>query len=182
MGLPWVQQAQHIATLLPPRDRDFLASREVASIPMRIWLGGASNWFSFSSQICQPSLALANVIGLSTTLLSGRVMQPAQDWLPISIPQTYLMVAPCEEGADGVLLIAHLLQASFHHPCLFPVTEASDKPGQPGRALARVRIGNQASAVLSAQETAGCCNKPYRPLRLWWTGSRLLKAGHCSDI
>src|SRR5260370_33539856 len=89
MGLPWVQQAQHIATLLPPRDRDFLASREAASIPMRIWLGGASNWFSFSSQICQPSLALANVIGLSTTLLSVRVMQPAQDLPPFTIPVSF---------------------------------------------------------------------------------------------
>jgi len=100
---------------------------------MRIWLGGASNWFSFSSQICQPSLALANVIDLTTTLLSGRQMQPAQDWLPMSIPQTYLMVASSSEGADGVLLIAHLLFLPF--PSLsFPVTEASEKPDQPGRA------------------------------------------------
>src|SRR5260370_21827206 len=120
MGLPWVQQAQHIATLLPPRDRDFLASREVASIPMRIWLGGASSWLSFSSQICQPSLALANVIALITTLLSGRHMQPAQDWLPMSIPQTYLMVASSSEGADEVLLIAHLLFLPF--PSHLPVT------------------------------------------------------------
>jgi hypothetical protein len=77
----------------PTRDRDSPASREVASIPMRIWLGGASNRLSFSSQTCQPSLALAKVIGLTTTLLSGRQIQPAQDWLPISTPQTYLIVA-----------------------------------------------------------------------------------------
>src|SRR2546421_1875522 len=76
---------------------------------MRIWPGGASSWLSFSSQICQPSLAFAKVIGLITTLLSGRQMQPAQDWLPISIPQTYLMVASSSEEADAVLLIAHLL-------------------------------------------------------------------------
>src|SRR5258706_11985242 len=59
----------------PTRDKDFPASREVASIPKRICPAGASNWFSFSSQICQPSLALANVIDLITTLLSGRHMQ-----------------------------------------------------------------------------------------------------------
>jgi len=114
---------------------------------MRICPARASNWFSFSCQICQPSLALANVIGLSTTLLSGRHMQPAQDWLPISIPQTYLMVAPSEEGADGVLLIAHLLLLHFTIPVHFlasffgvvtPFTAASEKPDQPGRASAHV--------------------------------------------
>lgn len=76
---------------------------------MRIWLGGASNWVSFSFQICQPSLALAKVIDLTTTLLSGRQMQPAQDWLPISIPQTYLIVASSEEAGVSVLFIAYLL-------------------------------------------------------------------------
>jgi hypothetical protein len=25
------------------------------------------------------------------------------------------------------------------------------------------------------RETADCCNKPYRPLRPWWTGSRLFQ-------
>src|SRR6266516_2557597 len=98
---------------------------------MRIWLGGTSKRFSFSSQVCQPSLALANMIDLSTTLLSGRQMQPAQDLLPMSIPQTYLMVAPSSEEADGVLLIAHL--PLLHFPSLsFSVTEASEKPDQPG--------------------------------------------------
>jgi hypothetical protein len=68
-------------------------------------------------------------------------MQPAQDWLPISIPHTYLMVAPSEEGADGVILIAHLLLLHFTIPVhvlasffgvvtLFPA--ASEKPDQPG--------------------------------------------------
>jgi hypothetical protein len=103
----------------PTRDRDFPASREVASIPMRICPAGASNWFSFSSQICQPSLALAKVIDLMTTLLSGRQMQPAQDWLPISIPQTYLMTAS-SEGAGGGIFIAHLLFSFMFHPCSFP--------------------------------------------------------------
>ena len=58
-----VRDATHTRAA-PTRDRDSPASREVASIPMRIWLGGASNWFSFSSQICQPSLALAKRIAL----------------------------------------------------------------------------------------------------------------------
>src|SRR6266516_3449322 len=84
---------------------------------MRIWPGGASNWFSFSSQICQPSLALAKVIDLMTTLLSGRQMQPAQDWLPISIPQTYLMTAPSEKGASGGIFMAHLLFSFIFRPC-----------------------------------------------------------------
>src|SRR5215831_13906529 len=108
---------------------------------MRTWLGGASNWVSFSSQICHPSLVLAKVIDLSTTLLSGRQMQPAQDWLPIAIPQTYLMTTPSGEEADTVLVIAHLL---FLHGLIsahflasfFLSTRASEKPDQPGRASA----------------------------------------------
>src|SRR5260370_36619164 len=114
---------------------------------MRIWLGGASNWFSFSSQICQPSLALANVIGLSTTLLSGRHMQPAQDWLPISIPHTYLMVAPSEEGADGVILIAHLfcfisasLSISWRHSSASLPLFLQQARNQIGRASCRERV------------------------------------------
>jgi hypothetical protein len=70
---------------------------------------------------------------LITTLLSGRQMQPAQDWLPMSIPQTYLMVASSSEGADGVLLIAHLLFLPFPSVS-FSVTEASEKPDHLGRA------------------------------------------------
>jgi hypothetical protein len=87
---------------------------------MRICPAGASNWFSFSSQICQPSLALAKVIDLMTTLLSGRQMQAAQDWLPISIPQTYLMTAPSEEGAGGGIFMAHLLFSFMLRSCSFP--------------------------------------------------------------
>src|SRR5215472_18137665 len=87
---------------------------------MRIWLGGASSWLSFSSQICQPSLALAKVIDLITTLLSGRQMQPAQDWLPISIPQTYLITAPSEEGAGGGIVMAHLLFSFMVRFCSCP--------------------------------------------------------------
>jgi hypothetical protein len=45
----------------------------------------------------------------------------------MSIPQTYLMVASSSEGADGVLLIAHLLFLPFPSVS-FSVTEASEKP------------------------------------------------------
>jgi hypothetical protein len=114
-----VRDAAH-SHAAPTRDRDFPASGEVASIPMRISPAGASNWLSFSCQICQPSLALAKVIDLMTTLLSGRQMQPAQDWLPISIPQTYLITAPSEEGAGGGIFIAHLLFSLIFRPCSFP--------------------------------------------------------------
>src|SRR5438270_12924353 len=89
-------------------------------MPMRISPAGASNCFSFSSQICQPSLALAKVIDLMTTLLSGRQMQPTQHWLPISIPQTYLMTAPSEEGAGGGIFMAHLLFSFKLGSCSFP--------------------------------------------------------------
>src|SRR4030088_2077100 len=118
---------------------------------MRIWLGGASSWFSFSSQICQPSLALVNVIDLMTTLLSGRHMQPAQDWLPISIPQTYLITASSEKEADGVLFIAHLL--SLHFPSPFPsvilrrrsFSRRGQREPRPARAsVSSCWIGNQA--------------------------------------
>lgn len=78
-------------------------------MPIMIWLRAASNRLSFSSQRSQPSLALAKVVGLTTTLLSGRVMHPEQDWLPISIPHTYLISAPCPSEAGGVISIAHLI-------------------------------------------------------------------------
>jgi hypothetical protein len=54
-------------------------------------------------------LALAKVIDLTTTLLFGRQMQPEQDWLPMSIPQTYLMLASSAEESGPVSFIAHLL-------------------------------------------------------------------------
>src|SRR5712691_6698931 len=54
-----------------------------------VGLGTASNRVSFSNSTSQPSFALAKVTGLTTTLLSGRHTQPAQDWLPTSIPHTY---------------------------------------------------------------------------------------------
>jgi hypothetical protein len=69
---------------------------------------------SFSSNTFHPSWVRAMVIGLTTTLLSGRVTQPEQDWLPMSIPQTYLVVASSSgEEADGVVFIAHLLLLAF---------------------------------------------------------------------
>src|SRR6266699_349207 len=78
-------------------------------MPMRICLGTASNRLSFSNNPSQPSFALAKATGLSTTLLSGRHTQPEQDWLPTSIPQTYLIgISSCEEP-DVVWLMFHLL-------------------------------------------------------------------------
>src|SRR6266700_4195121 len=47
-------------------------------------------------------------------------MQPAQDWLPISIPQMYLMTAPSEEGAGGGIFMAHLLFSFMLRSCSFP--------------------------------------------------------------
>src|SRR5256885_3626990 len=83
---------------------------------MRIWLGEASNWLSFSSQTCQPSLAFRKAIGSTTTLLSGRMTQPEQDWLPISIPHTYLIVVSSLEEASSVKLISHLPLLVLSHP------------------------------------------------------------------
>src|SRR5712692_5215191 len=108
-------------------------------------------------------------------------MQPAQDWLPISIPHTYLMVAPSEEGADGVILIAHLfcfisasLSISWRHSSaslpLF-LQQARNPTNQGERQLMLDRQSSPGGLVF--RETAGCCNKPYRPLVPWWTGSRL---------
>jgi hypothetical protein len=149
---------------------------------MRIWLGGASNWFSFSCQICQPSLALANVIDLTTTLLWGRQMQPAQDWLPISIPQTYLITDSSSEGADEVLFIAHLLSLHFpslsiswrHSPTSFLLSlRRARNPTNPGER--QLMLDRQSSLAVDFREVVGCCNKPYRPFLPWWTGSRLFR-------
>lgn len=109
MGLSRMQQTLPVAPLHKYRGR-FSWEREVASIPMPIWLGAASKWVSFSSHAFHPSWVRALVIGLTTTLLSGRLTQPDQDLLPMSISQTYLVVTSSSgEEADGVVFIAHLL-------------------------------------------------------------------------
>src|SRR6266540_4212991 len=104
---------------------------------MMIWLGVASNCISFSSHTFHPSLVLAKEVGLTTTRFSGPQMQPEQDWLPTSIPQTYLMVtSSSEDETDGVVLIAHLLLLVLHIPglsircCLAPQS-TSEKPDHP---------------------------------------------------
>src|SRR3989440_10680734 len=89
-------------------------------MPMRISPAGASNCFSFSYQICRLSVAMAKVSALMHALSSGRQMQPTQHWLPISIPQTYLMTPPSEEGAGGGIFMAHLLFSFKLGSCSFP--------------------------------------------------------------
>src|SRR5579883_1897152 len=108
-----------------------------------IWFGGASSLLSFSSHTFQPSRALAKVVGLTTTLLSGRVMHPEQDWLPISIPQTYLTSAPEASEADAVVSIRHLIFCVLPLPCSplrchLALGSASENPGQLERASAHL--------------------------------------------
>lgn len=148
-------------------------------MPITIWLGTASSRLSFSSHIFQPSFALANAVGLTTTLLSGRVMHPEQDWLPMSIPQTYLISASLLEEAAGVVSITHL--DFFGLPLPWSPPRCHLSPGKVERETRRARasvssswIGNLAQAT-AFHVTSGCCNKPHRPLRLWPTGSRLEK-------
>src|SRR5215472_16334851 len=149
-----------------------------------IWLGAASNCSSFSSHTLHPSQVLAKSLGLTTTRLSGLQMQPEQDWLPISIPQTYLIVtASSEEEADGVALITPLLLGDFPHPWTFSlmlldIAEARENPDHPGRASAHT--GSAISPREFPKAPPGSCNKPSRPFVPWWTGSRLSKAGHYS--
>ncbi len=77
---------------------------------MMIRLGVASNCVSFSSHTFHPSLVFAKSLALTTTRFPGPQMQPEQDWLPTSIPQTYLIVtSSSEEETDGTVFIAHLL-------------------------------------------------------------------------
>jgi len=59
---------------------------------------------------------------LTTTLLSGRVMQPAQDWLPRSIPHTYLIIGSSCEDISSVVFITHLLLLALARPCIFSDT------------------------------------------------------------
>ncbi|GHO90069.1 hypothetical protein KSF_001170 [Reticulibacter mediterranei] len=62
-----------------------------------------------SNHTFHPSLVLAKAIDLTTTFLLGWQTQPEQDWLPMSIPQTYLIAASSSEDADEIVLITHLL-------------------------------------------------------------------------
>src|SRR5258708_14694588 len=86
---------------------------------MRMWLGGASNWLSFSSQIGQPSLALAKVTALSHRAFIGPTdaahTRLASDIHPTDILDRRL---PLRE-ADGVVLMVHLLSLAFPIPVHF---------------------------------------------------------------
>jgi hypothetical protein len=90
------------------------------------------------------------VIGLTTTLLSRRQIQPAQAWLPISIPQTYLIDASSPEEVDAVVLIAHLLFLAFtmavqHLGAQLHRDQRETRP--PRASVSSCWIGNLASAA-----------------------------------
>jgi hypothetical protein len=87
---------------------------------MTICEGTASSRFNRSSKTFQPSLVRAMVIGLTTVSLLGRMMQPEQDWLPISIPQTYCMLASACSEDKRVVFISHLLCLDGPIPGLRP--------------------------------------------------------------
>src|SRR5260370_14274487 len=136
---------------------------------MRIWLGGASNWLSFSSQIGQASLALAKVTALSHRAFIGPTdaahTRLASDIHPTDILDRRL---PLRE-ADGVVLMVHLLSLAFPIPVHFLrctlATSIRERETRPTRAnVSSCWIGNQAWRLLI--RAAGCCNKPYRPLML----------------
>ena len=79
-------------------------------------------------------------------------MQPEQDWLPISIPQTYLIVTSSVEEADGVVLLTPFLLCDFPHPWTFylmllDIAEARENPDQRGASVSSYRIGNLARRV-----------------------------------
>src|SRR5260370_33073235 len=119
---------------------------------MRIWLGAASNCASFSSHTFHPSLVLAKSLDLATIRLSGPQMQPAQDWLPTSIPHTYLIVtSSSEEDADGVGLITHLfclLSPSLSISSGAAEHRLSERETRPARVSASSsRIGNLVSGI-----------------------------------
>ncbi len=152
-------------------------------MPMRICLGTASNRLSFSNSTSQPSFALAKVTGLTTTLLSGRHTQPAHDWLPTSIPQTYLMGASSCEEPDVVWLMFHLLVRAEPSLCFSPVRpfdldqQARNPTDQSERQLI---LDGQSSLAACVRVPLDARNKPHRPFEPQWTGSSLSKAGLCS--
>jgi len=63
--------------------------------------------------------------------------QPEQDWLPISIPHTYLMIPSSEEEDNDVVFMLHLPLLALTIPGRYypaqPVTgtELSEKPDHP---------------------------------------------------
>ncbi len=118
-------------------------------------------------------------MGLTTTSFFGRMMQPEQDWLPLSIPQTYLMLASaCSEDKRCVFIFSLLcLDDPIPGPRL-PVlpshrNQSARSPAHQGER--DLILDRQSSPEDPSGETTGCCNKPYRPFLLWRAGSRLLK-------
>src|SRR5712692_3791866 len=138
---------------------------------MRICLGTASNRVSFSNNTSQPSFALAKVTGLITTLLSGRHTQPAQDWLPTSIPQTYLMGASSCEEPDVVWLMFHLLVLAepslrFSPVRSFDLDQRARNPTDQGER--QLILDGQSSLAALVCEPQDARNKPHRPLEPQW--------------
>ena len=69
---------------------------------------------------------------------------------------------------------SHTYFSFLFHLCHFLSLRRARNPTNQGeRELMLDRQSSLCGFVL--RETAGCCNKPYRPLRPWWTGSRLFQ-------
>ena len=69
---------------------------------------------------------------------------------------------------------SHTYFSFLFHLCHFLSARRARNPTNQGeRELILDRQSSPDGFVL--RETAGCCNKPYRPLRPWWTGSRLIQ-------
>ena len=77
-------------------------------MPITMCSGLAPSCLKRSSKTFHPCFVLAKSSGLTTTCLLGRQIQPEQDWLPMSIPQTYLITTSGEDD-NAVVLIVHLL-------------------------------------------------------------------------
>src|SRR5260370_35632883 len=104
--------------------------------------GLASSCLNRSSNTFHPAFVLAKSSGLTTTCLLGRQIQPEQDWLPMSIPQTYLMITSFSvDGNDAVFIGTSplcVLSSSLdsNNRCCLSPGSASEKPDRPGRVSA----------------------------------------------
>src|SRR2546421_3756111 len=69
---------------------------------------------------------------------------------------------------------SHTSFSFLSHLCHFLSARQARNPTNQGeRELILDRQSSPDGFVL--RETPDCCNKPYRPLRPWWTGSRLFQ-------
>jgi len=149
---------------------------------MRIWLGGASNWVSFSSQdlptfpgigerdrldhhtFVGPTNAARTRLTSNinpTDVFDNRFLLRGRGWGPIHRTPAFPAFPT--------------LSLSWHHSPASVLLSPGRARNPTNQGERQLMLDRQSSQAVDKRTASDCCNKPYRPLVPWWTGSRLFR-------